>query len=120
MYKCRIRENDYSFIIGGYWWLGAKSSLTMAAKRMLSVCVERFGEKEEKLMRLEKAINPLLDDNDQVALTFILENVVNNKLKTMAESWPFAKPVNKKFVKDYYTVVKEPMDLEAIERKVKS
>uniref|UniRef100_A0A146L8G5 Transcription initiation factor TFIID subunit 1 n=5 Tax=Lygus hesperus TaxID=30085 RepID=A0A146L8G5_LYGHE len=99
---------------------GAKSSLTMAAKRMLSVCVERFREKEEKLMRLEKAINPLLDDNDQVALTFILENVVQNKLKTMAESWPFAKPVNKKVVKDYYTIVKDPMDLETIERKVKN
>ena len=28
-------------------------------------------------MRLEKAINPLLDDNDQVALSFILENIVN-------------------------------------------
>ena len=27
-------------------------------------------------MRLEKAINPLLDDNDQVALSFILENIV--------------------------------------------
>ena len=33
-------------------------------------------QKEEKLMRLEKAINPLLDDNDQVALSFILENIV--------------------------------------------
>jgi transcription initiation factor TFIID subunit 1 len=54
----------------------------------------------------------------EVALTFILDNVVNNRLKTMAESWPFAKPVNKKVVKDYYTIVKEPMDLETIERKV--
>lgn len=86
---------------------------------MLSVCVERLGEKEERLMRLEKAINPLLDDNDQVAFTFILDNVVNNKLKIMAESWPFAKPVNRKVVKDYYVIVKEPMDLETIERKVR-
>lgn len=66
---------------------------------MLSLCVDRLDEKEDKLMRLEKAINPLLDDNDQVALTFILDNVVNNKLKTMQESWPFLKPVNKKNVK---------------------
>lgn len=27
-------------------------------------------------MRLEKAINPLLDDNDQVAFSFILENII--------------------------------------------
>ena len=69
-------------------------------------------------MRLEKAINPLLDDNDQVALSFILDNVVNNKLKGMSESWPFVKPVNKKLVKDYYNVVKYPMDLETIAKKV--
>uniref|UniRef100_T1HCU3 Transcription initiation factor TFIID subunit 1 n=2 Tax=Rhodnius prolixus TaxID=13249 RepID=T1HCU3_RHOPR len=99
---------------------GGKSSLTVAAKRMMTVCVERLREKEERLMRLEKAINPLLDDNDQVALTFILDNVVNNKLKTMSESWPFAKPVNKKVVKDYYNIVKDPIDLETIEAKVKS
>ncbi|XP_046733883.1 transcription initiation factor TFIID subunit 1 [Diprion similis] len=97
---------------------GAKSSLTVAAKRMLDTCVERLGEKEDRLMRLEKAINPLLDDNDQVALTFILDNVVNNKLKSMTEAWPFLKPVNKKMVKDYYNVIKRPMDLESISKKV--
>ncbi|KYN01312.1 Transcription initiation factor TFIID subunit 1 [Cyphomyrmex costatus] len=97
---------------------GAKSSLTVAAKRMLDTCVERLGEKEDRLMRLEKAINPLLDDNDQVALTFILDNVVNNKLKSMTEVWPFMKPVNKKMVKDYYNIVKRPMDLETISKKV--
>ncbi|PNF40464.1 Transcription initiation factor TFIID subunit 1 [Cryptotermes secundus] len=99
---------------------GAKSSLTVAAQRMWTLCVERLADKEERLMRLEKAINPLLDDNDQVALSFILDNVVNNKLKGMSESWPFVKPVNKKLVKDYYNVVKYPMDLETIAKKVSS
>ncbi|KAJ8968632.1 hypothetical protein NQ317_014758 [Molorchus minor] len=33
---------------------GPKSSLTVAAQRMLNKCVERLGEKEERLMRLEK------------------------------------------------------------------
>ncbi|KAG5898078.1 hypothetical protein JTB14_001783 [Gonioctena quinquepunctata] len=97
---------------------GMKSSLTVAAQRMLDKCVERLGEKEDRLMRLEKAINPLLDDNDQVAFTFILDNVLNTKLKTMSESWPFLKPVNKKLVKDYYSIVKRPMDLEAITKRV--
>lgn len=97
---------------------GARSSLSVAAKRMLETCVESLGEKEDRLMRLEKAINPLLDDNDQVALTFILDNVVNNKLKTVADAWPFMKPVSKKLVKDYYNVIKRPMDLETISKKV--
>lgn len=97
---------------------GAKSSLTVAARRMLETCVERLGEREERLMRLEKAINPLLDDNDQVALTFILDSVVNTKLKSLAEAWPFLKPVSKKLVKDYYNVIKRPMDLETISKKI--
>lgn len=97
---------------------GAKSSLTVAAQRMLTKCVERLAEKEDRLMRLEKAINPLLDDNDQVALTFILDNVINTRLKAMSESWPFLKPVNKKLVKDYYSIIKRPMDLETISKKV--
>ncbi|XP_059489774.1 transcription initiation factor TFIID subunit 1 isoform X2 [Neocloeon triangulifer] len=99
---------------------GAKSALTLAATRMMEICVQRLTDKEDKFMRLEKAINPLLDDNDQVAFTFILDNVVNNKLKAMSESWPFQKPVNKKLVKDYYEIIKCPMDLETVAKKVKS
>lgn len=98
---------------------GAKSSLTVAARRMLGVCVDRLHEKEDRLMLLEKAINPLLDDNDQVALTFILDNVVG-KVKTMSEAWPFMKPVNRKLVKDYYNVIKQPIDLETIASRVSS
>ena len=60
-------------------------------------------------MRLEKMINPLLDDNDQNALSYILDNIINEKIKSMSESWPFMKPVNKKMVKDYYEVIKNPI-----------
>lgn len=51
---------------------GEKSNLTTAAKRMLDVCIQRLGQKEERFMRLEKAINPLLDDDDQVRLVVIV------------------------------------------------
>ena len=74
----------------------------------------KFTEQEDRLMRLEKMINPLLDDNDQNALSYILDNIINEKIKSMSESWPFMKPVNKKMVKDYYEVIKNPIDLEAI------
>ncbi|XP_022251880.1 transcription initiation factor TFIID subunit 1-like isoform X3 [Limulus polyphemus] len=99
---------------------GTKSILTQNAQKMLELCLKRFAEKEEKLMRLEKAINPLLDDNDQVAFSFILETIVNERLKTIPESWPFHKPVNKKFVKDYYNVIKNPIDLDSIIKNTKS
>ncbi|XP_053594523.1 transcription initiation factor TFIID subunit 1 [Microplitis demolitor] len=96
---------------------GEHSSLTVAAKRMLQTCVQRLAEREEKLMRLEKAINPLLDDDDQVALSYVLDSVTS-ELKKINDAWPFLKPVNRKTVKDYYNVIKTPMDLETISKKI--
>lgn len=109
----------YSFscvlnLISWLWIIGQKSVLSQTAKKMLDHCLKRFAEKEDKLMRLEKAINPLLDDNDQVALSFIFETIVTDDLKTIPESWPFHKPVSKKFVKEYYNVIKNPIDLDTI------
>lgn len=99
---------------------GEQSQLTTSARKMLDLCIERLSEKEERLMRLEKAINPLLDDDDQVAFSYVFETVINEKIKTLPEAWPFLKPVNKKLVKDYYNIVKNPMDLETIAKKVKA
>lgn len=84
---------------------------------MLDLCLKRFAEKEDKLMRLEKAINPLLDDNDQVAFSFILESIVG-QMKAVENSWPFHNPVNRKQIKDYYEVIKQPMDLQTMLKKV--
>ncbi|XP_053607515.1 transcription initiation factor TFIID subunit 1 isoform X2 [Plodia interpunctella] len=99
---------------------GATSSLTVAAQRMLQRCVEKLAEKEEQIIKLEKQINPLLDDNDQVALSFILDNLLTTKLKVMPEAWPFLKPVNKKQVKDYYNVIKKPIDMETMGKKIQA
>lgn len=54
----------------------------------------------------------------QVALSFILENLLATKLKVMPEAWPFLKPVNKKQVKDYYSVIKRPIDMETMGKKI--
>ncbi|CAH2235275.1 jg20649 [Pararge aegeria aegeria] len=99
---------------------GPTSSLTVAAQRMMQRCFEKLAEKEEQFMKLEKQINPLLDDNDQVALSFIFENLLTTKLKIMPEAWPFLKPVNKKQVKDYYNVIKKPIDMETIGKKIQA
>lgn len=45
------------------------------------VCVQ----KEDRLVRLEKAINPLLDDDDQVAFSFILDNIVTQKMMVVPD-----------------------------------
>uniref|UniRef100_A0A3P9CGZ3 Transcription initiation factor TFIID subunit n=1 Tax=Maylandia zebra TaxID=106582 RepID=A0A3P9CGZ3_9CICH len=73
---------------------------------------------EDRLVRLEKAINPLLDDDDQVAFSFILDNIVTQKMMVVPDSWPFHHPVNKKFVPDYYKVIVNPMDLENIRKNI--
>lgn len=48
-------------------------------------------QKEDRLVRLEKAINPLLDDDDQVAFSFILDNIVTQKMMVVPDvSLPFS------------------------------
>ena len=101
--------------------VAAVLAVSAAVMRSQSQCdyPHRFQEKDEYLMRLEKMINPLLDDDDLTALTYILSEIMEKNIKTMQESWPFMKPVNKKAVKDYYDIVKQPMDLETMTAKIK-
>merc|ERR1719322_854936 len=97
---------------------GENDIYTVSARKLFDVVISKFTEKEETLMRLEKAINPLLDDNDQVAFTYVIKKVLNDTIKSMQESWPFMKPVNKKQMKHYYDMIKVPMDLETIGKRV--
>lgn len=43
-------------------------------------------------MRLEKAINPLLDDDDQVAFSFILDNIVTQKMMNVPDVSLYSAP----------------------------
>ena len=40
------------------------------------------------------------------------------KVKVIPEALCFLKPVNKKSVKNYYDVIKRPMDLESMEKRI--
>merc|ERR1719232_2168226 len=51
---------------------GETSILTIHSRTIMDRVVMRFTEAEDRLMKLEKMINPLLDDNDQNALSYIL------------------------------------------------
>ncbi|XP_059084202.1 transcription initiation factor TFIID subunit 1-like [Tigriopus californicus] len=97
---------------------GEQDIHTINAKRLFDVVINKFSENEEKLQKLEKAINPLLDDDDQVSLSYIFTQLLEEKLKVLPESWPFVKPVNRKAMKHYYDKIKHPMDLETISKKV--
>lgn len=56
----------------------------------------------------------------QVALDYILDKIVQEKLLTSQDSWPFLKPVTGKMARDYLEVVHTPMDLATLAKKVKS
>ncbi|XP_018085209.1 transcription initiation factor TFIID subunit 1 isoform X2 [Xenopus laevis] len=120
MYPSReeFREAVELIVKNSILYNGPKHSLTQISQAMLELCEEKLREKEDKLARLEKAINPLLDDDDQVAFSFILDNIVTQKMMAVPDSWPFHHPVNKKFVPDYYKVIVNPMDLETIRQNI--
>uniref|UniRef100_A0AAQ4PZC6 Transcription initiation factor TFIID subunit n=1 Tax=Gasterosteus aculeatus aculeatus TaxID=481459 RepID=A0AAQ4PZC6_GASAC len=118
MYPSReeFREAVEVIVKNSATYNGAKHPITQVAQSMLDLCDTKLKEKEDRLVRLEKAINPLLDDDDQVAFSFILDNIVTQKMMVVPDSWPFHHPVNKKFVPDYYKVIVCPMDLEGIRK----
>ncbi|KAK9447283.1 uncharacterized protein V1518DRAFT_387264 [Limtongia smithiae] len=43
-----------------------------------------------------------------------------NELMNHPSAWPFAQPVNKDEVSDYYNIIKEPMDLSTMEQRLES
>ena len=99
---------------------GENSILAINSKVLLDIVVQAFTKAEEQLMSLEKAINPLLDDNDQTALSYILQNILSEKIMSMQEARPFLKPLDKSRFKDLYGKIEQPMDLETVSRKVAS
>ncbi|XP_035999145.1 transcription initiation factor TFIID subunit 1 isoform X2 [Fundulus heteroclitus] len=120
MYPSReeFREAVEVIVKNSATYNGAKHPITQVAQSMLDLCDAKLKEKEDRLVRLEKAINPLLDDDDQVAFSFILDNIVTQKMMAVPDSWPFHHPVNKKFVPDYYKVIVSPMDLESVRKNI--
>lgn len=65
--------------------LAALFLLSMFTLTIKPMCVFVCVQKEDRLVRLEKAINPLLDDDDQVAFSFILDNIVTQKMMVVPD-----------------------------------
>lgn len=91
---------------------GPDTVLTLMAAKIMNTAETKLQESADRLASLEKAINPLLD-NDQVAFSYLLECIVLQRLKTVPDSWPFHTAV-KRSLKEYYDKIKNPIDLEKI------
>jgi transcription initiation factor TFIID subunit 1 len=93
---------------------GREHYITQSAHKLYQLCKKRINEKQEQISRLEKAINPLLDDNSLIVFNFLLDKIFEKHIMTVENSFSFLKPVNKTKYKDYYEIIKKPIDLEAI------
>jgi transcription initiation factor TFIID subunit 1 len=97
---------------------GAMHAITQSAERLHVFCSQKMSELEDKLARLEKAINPLLDDNSLISFNYLLNQIYEQHLITVENSLAFLKPVSKTKYKDYYDIIKNPIDLETINYKI--
>ena len=88
--------------------------LSASAQKMFDHCLQRIAEKEEKLMKLKKLINPLLDDDDMVSLAFIITSIIEDRLKMVEGLVQFHTPVNRKHYKD---IIKDSIDLKTMLKK---
>ncbi|XP_053230866.1 transcription initiation factor TFIID subunit 1 [Podarcis raffonei] len=97
---------------------GPEHKLTQIAQSMLDFGDQKLKEKEDKLARLEKAINRLLDDVHQAAFSYILDKIVSQKIKAVPHARLFFRPVNRRRVPKYYKVIVSPMDLRTISKNI--
>jgi hypothetical protein len=97
---------------------GRNHMITQSADKLYEFCLERFNEKAEKFERLEKAINPLLDDDSLIAFNYLLDQVYESHIIKVENSFSFLKPVSRIKYKDYYDIIHNPIDLETIKYKI--
>ncbi|GMR42308.1 hypothetical protein PMAYCL1PPCAC_12503, partial [Pristionchus mayeri] len=127
--KMKISKNEYELrkdfladvkqmLDNSLLYNGPTHMITETAKRMFDITYKKIMEKEQQLIKLEKAINPLLDENDKVGFAFILDEVIQ-KCKNIPKSVPFHTKVEPKKAAGYYERITRPMDLGTMERLVK-
>lgn len=95
---------------------GSNHPITQSAENLYEMTASHVEDKRDQLARLEKAINPLLDDNSLIALNYLFDQFYEQIKFGVENSFSFLKPVNKAKYKDYYDVVKNPIDLETIKQ----
>jgi hypothetical protein len=66
---------------------------------MIQFATKKLEENEQKLIELEKQINPLLDDDDMVGFSYILDQIVQ-ECKNLPKSAAFHSRVDPKKVEE--------------------
>ena len=115
-YKTRKEfKKDYKQILTNCaLYNGEGSPYTAAAKLMVEVCEAFFQQNNEQIQKLERLINPLYNDNPLTKLNKYFLKIVSEHLLTIPKSLPFHTAVAHEDAKDYYSIIKQPMDLSLI------
>ncbi|KAI6202978.1 Transcription initiation factor TFIID subunit 1 [Aphelenchoides besseyi] len=98
---------------------GVTHPITVAAKTTCEIALRMIKEHESRLIDIEKAINPLLHENDLVGFSYILTDIVQ-RCKNVPKSAAFHVKVDGRKLPEYYTRISNPMDLGTIEQKAKN
>uniref|UniRef100_A0A158Q7Y4 DUF3591 domain-containing protein n=1 Tax=Elaeophora elaphi TaxID=1147741 RepID=A0A158Q7Y4_9BILA len=106
-----IMDNSILYNGGGH-------PITITAKNVFEMASRHVAEREQKLIALEKAINPLLDDNDIIGFSFILNEIVQ-ECKNIPKSVAFHFRVDPKKLPQYYEKIHKPMDLGTMQQNIK-
>ena len=115
LYKTRndFLEDINLIVCNSITYNGLNNPITENANKVSDFVQTHFHSLDTKYSKLEKKINPLLDDNDQVGFSFLLQEIAQ-KLKQIPDSSPFHVPVSKKAAPLYRSKVKFPMDLDTL------
>ncbi|VDN01342.1 unnamed protein product [Thelazia callipaeda] len=97
---------------------GGAHPITITARNVFEMASRLVAEHEQKLIALEKAINPLLDDNDIIGFSFILNEIVQ-ECKNVPKSAAFHFKVDPKKLPQYYEKISKPMDLGTMQQNIK-
>uniref|UniRef100_A0A7E4UVZ6 DUF3591 domain-containing protein n=1 Tax=Panagrellus redivivus TaxID=6233 RepID=A0A7E4UVZ6_PANRE len=97
---------------------GNESPYTQTAKLILETAARLVAENEAQLVELEKAINPLLHEDDMVGFSFILEEIIE-QCKAIPKSGAFHERVDRRKFPTYYDKVKTPMHFSLMMQKIK-
>ncbi|KAI6241578.1 hypothetical protein M3Y99_00317400 [Aphelenchoides fujianensis] len=87
--------------------------------QVVEISLTHIKDQESYLIEIEKAINPLLHENDLVGFCFILQDIVQ-RCKNVSKSVAFHSKVDARKVPGYYERITNPMDLGTIELKAKN
>ncbi|KAL7669787.1 hypothetical protein ACOME3_004734 [Neoechinorhynchus agilis] len=102
-------ENEY----------GKDHRMTTSAIKVCRALANGIEKREVEIMELEIRIDPMLGENSDTSFAHILNRIINEHIMQVKNADYFKEAVHRKKNPRYYEVIKNPMHLALIKRKIK-